>query len=49
MGRLDKAREIVARLRAVTPVVMPSTTELRKPEHHELLLSGLRVAVGEEP
>ncbi len=49
MGRLDEAREIVARLRAVTPVVMPSTTELRKPEHHELLLSGLRVAVGEEP
>jgi len=49
MGRLDEAREIVARLRAVTPVVMPSTTELRNREHHELLLSGLRVAVGEEP
>jgi adenylate cyclase len=47
MGRFDEAREIVARLRAVTPIVMPSTTELRKPEHHELLLSGLRLAMGE--
>jgi adenylate cyclase len=48
MGRLDEAREIVVRLRAVTSAVVPSTTELRNREHHELLLSGLRLAAGEE-
>jgi pentatricopeptide repeat protein len=47
MGRLDKAREIVERLRAITPVVVPSVTPFRNPEHRELLLSGLRLAAGE--
>ena len=47
MGRLDEAREIVARLRSITPVVMPDVSNFRKPEHRELLLSGLRVAAGE--
>ena len=47
MGRLDEAREIVARLRAITPVVMPSATRLRNLEHRELYLSGLRLAAGE--
>ncbi len=46
MGRLDEAREVVRRLRAITPVVVPSITELRKPEHRELYLSGLRLAAG---
>ena len=31
MGRLDEAREIVARLRAITPVVVPSAAHLREP------------------
>jgi TolB-like protein len=47
MGRLDEAREIVSRLRAITPVVMESATRYRNPEYRELYLSGLRVAVGE--
>jgi tetratricopeptide (TPR) repeat protein len=46
MGRLDDAREVVARLR-VTPVVMPPPNYLRNPEHRELYLSGLRLAGGE--
>jgi adenylate cyclase len=48
MGRLDEAREIVNRLRAITPVVIPSVIPYRDPEHRELFLSGLRVAAGEE-
>jgi hypothetical protein len=47
MGRLDDAREIVARLRAITPVVMPANVPYRNPEHRELYLSGLRLAAGE--
>jgi adenylate cyclase len=47
MGRLDDAREIVARLRAVTSVVMPDASFLRNAEHRELFLSGLRLATGE--
>jgi TolB-like protein/class 3 adenylate cyclase len=47
MGRLDEAREIVKRLRALTPVVVPSVVTYRNPEHRELFLSGLRLAAGE--
>ena len=47
MGRLDDAREIVAQLRAITPVVMPANVPFRNPEHRELYLSGLRLAAGE--
>ena len=47
MGRLDDAREIVRRLRAITPVVMEPATRYRKPELRELFLSGLRIAAGE--
>jgi tetratricopeptide (TPR) repeat protein len=47
LGRLDDAREIVARLRAITSVVVPSGLPYRKPEDRELLLSGLRLAAGE--
>ena len=47
MGRLDDAREIVARLRAITPVVIGDASYLRNPEHRELFLSGLRLAAGE--
>jgi TolB-like protein len=47
MGWLDDAREIVERLRAITPVVIPDASYLRNPEHRELFLSGLRLAMGE--
>ncbi len=47
MGRLDEAREIVKRLRAMTRVVVPRATYWRNPEDRELLLDGLRLAVGE--
>ena len=47
LGRLDEAREIVQRLRAITPVVIPDVSYLRNPEHRELFLSGLRLAAGE--
>jgi TolB-like protein len=47
MGRLDEAREVVARLRAVTPQVMQSHLPFRRLEDRELFLSGLRLAVGE--
>jgi len=47
MGRLDDAREIMERLRAITSLVIPDSTYLRNPEHRELFLSGLRSAAGE--
>jgi adenylate cyclase len=47
MGRLDEAREIVTRLRAITSVMIADASFLRNPEHRELYLSGLRLAVGE--
>jgi adenylate cyclase len=47
LGRLDEAREIVERLRAISRVVVPSATPFRNPEHSELFLSGLRMAMGE--
>jgi tetratricopeptide (TPR) repeat protein len=46
-GRIDEARAIVARLRAITSHVMPSHLPWRNPEDRELFLSGLRLAVGE--
>ena len=47
MGRIDDAREIVVRLRTVTTVVIPDASYVRNPEHRELFLSGLRLAMGE--
>jgi TolB-like protein/class 3 adenylate cyclase len=47
MGRLDEAREIVAGLRAITPVVVPRDLPYRNPADRELFLSGLRLAAGE--
>jgi adenylate cyclase len=47
MGRLDEARAIIARLRAITPVVVPSDVSFRNPAHRELYLSGLCLAAGE--
>jgi adenylate cyclase len=47
MGRLDDAREIVARLRAITPVVMPDASHFRDRGQRQLFLWGLRQAAGE--
>ena len=47
MGRLDEARAIVARLRAITPQVVPTDLPYRNPEDRELYLSGLRLAMSE--
>jgi adenylate cyclase len=48
MGRLDEARDVVKRLRTLTPAVIPPRIMyLRNSEHRELYLSGLRLAAGE--
>jgi adenylate cyclase len=50
MGRLDEAREMVRRLKAIAPTVMPHAMyglQWRNPEHREFFLSGLRLAAGE--
>ena len=47
MGRLDEARAIVARLRAITPVIVPSVVPYQNADDRELFLSGLRLAAGE--
>jgi len=49
MGRLEKAREIISQLRAVTDIVIPDLSYLRNAEHRELYLSGLRLAAGKPP
>jgi adenylate cyclase len=47
MDHLDDAREVVARLRAITSAVIPEASYLRNPDHRELYLSGLRLAAGD--
>jgi adenylate cyclase len=47
MGRLEDAREVVRRLRLLTPAVVPTIRFFREPKHIELYLSGLRRAMGE--
>jgi len=47
MGRLDKAKETIKRLRTLTDAVVPSVTHWRNAEHRELFLSGLHLAAGE--
>ena len=48
MGRLDEARDVIKRLRAITPAVTPpDIMYLRQAEHRELYLSGLRLAACE--
>ncbi len=49
LGRLDEARGTIARLREVTSAPIPKFPHpLRRSEDRELLLSGLRLAAGEE-
>jgi TolB-like protein len=47
MGRLEDARRILSRLRAITPLVEPSAYRWHNAEDRELLLTGLRLAAGE--
>jgi hypothetical protein len=48
MGLLDEARAMIARLRAIVPEVMVDLPlPYRNPQHRELFLSGLRLAMGE--
>jgi len=48
MGLLDEAHAMIARLRAIMPEVIPRyLPPYRNPQHRDLLLSGLRLALGE--
>jgi TolB-like protein/class 3 adenylate cyclase len=47
MGKLDEAHAIVARLRSITPHLVPSAAQLRRPADRELFISGLRIAADE--
>lgn len=47
MGRLDDARQIVERLRVLTPMVMQEVGHLRDLEHQKLFLSGVRLAAAQ--
>jgi adenylate cyclase len=47
LGRLEEAREMVKRLRAITPVVIPNANHWRIAEDREFFLKGLRLAAGE--
>ena len=46
MGRHKEAREMVTRLQAITPVVIPSAEHWRIPLDREYYLNGLRLAAG---
>jgi len=46
IGRIEEAREVIARLRAITPDVMPNVSLLQNLDHRELYLSGVRMAAG---
>ena len=48
MGLFDEARGMIARLRAIMPeVAVNLPLPYRNPQHRELFLSGLRLAIGE--
>ncbi len=47
MGRMREAREVIAKLRSLNAQAEPRVGHWRKPEHQQLLLSGLRLAMGE--
>jgi tetratricopeptide (TPR) repeat protein len=48
MRRFREAGEMIDRLSAITPAVLENVTRFRNPEHRELYLSGLRLALGEQ-
>jgi len=47
MGRREEAREVAAKLGAITPLVVTNDHIFRGPEDREFYLSGLRMAAGE--
>ena len=47
LGRMDDARQVVARLRVITPAIVPKVTPYRNPSHREMFLYGLRLAADE--
>jgi adenylate cyclase len=47
LSRIEEARRVIARLRPITSELVPHEMPFRKPEHRELFLSGLRLAMGE--
>ena len=47
LGQLDEAKIIIKRLRALTPVVLPSADHWRDADQREFFLSGLRLAMSE--
>jgi adenylate cyclase len=47
LGRLDEARKVIARLREITSVIVPTTDHLRVPEQRRQLLDGLALAIGD--
>jgi adenylate cyclase len=47
MGRLDEAREVIEKLRALTAELEPPRLPFRRPVDQELFLSGLRLAMRE--
>jgi TolB-like protein/tetratricopeptide (TPR) repeat protein len=47
LGKLHEARDLIDRVRYITPAVVPSASHWRNPEHREFYLSGLRLAAGE--
>jgi adenylate cyclase len=44
LGRLNDARAVVTRLRAVTPTIIPEETNFRVRAQNDMYLSGLRLA-----
>jgi TolB-like protein/class 3 adenylate cyclase len=49
MGKLNEARAVVERLRAIDPDLLPSFQSFLNREHREMLSSGFRLAAGEAP
>ena len=47
MGQLNEAHAIVAKLSAITPLVLGRAEQFRRPEDRDLFLSGLRMAMDE--
>jgi tetratricopeptide (TPR) repeat protein len=47
MGKLNEARAVVERLRAIAPDLLPSFRSFLNRKHRELLFSGFRLAAGE--
>ena len=45
---LQYRRSAAGLLRSISPIVVPELNQFRNSEHRELILSGLRLAAGEE-